>query len=41
MYTEKSVSLKTDFYSRYGEAEGDLYFEIQFITEIRSRTQIF
>lgn len=27
MYTEKSVSLKSDFYSRYGEAEGDLYFE--------------
>lgn len=27
MYTEKSVALKTDFYNRYGEAEGDLYFE--------------
>lgn len=27
MYTEKSVELKTDFYSRYGEADGELYFE--------------
>lgn len=27
MYTEKSVELKSDFYSRYGEAAGQLYFE--------------
>ncbi|MBQ3123920.1 MAG: hypothetical protein IJC09_00655 [Clostridia bacterium] len=27
MYTEKSVSLKSDFYTRYGETKGELYFE--------------
>ena len=27
MYTEKSVSLKNDFYTRYGETKGNLYFE--------------
>lgn len=27
MYTEKSVELKSDFYSRFGEARGKLYFE--------------
>lgn len=27
MYTEKSAELKNDFYSRYGEAAGTLYFE--------------
>lgn len=27
MYTEKSVKLKKDFYSRYGETRGTLYFE--------------
>lgn len=27
MYTEKSAELKNDFYSRYGEACGTLYFE--------------
>lgn len=27
MYTEKSVELKSDFYSRYGTASGVLYFE--------------
>lgn len=27
MYTEKSIELKSDFYSRYGSAEGRLYFE--------------
>ena len=27
MYTEKSADLKNDFYSRYGEAPGTLYFE--------------
>lgn len=27
MYTEKSVSLKNDFYTRYGETTGKLYFE--------------
>lgn len=27
MYTEQSVSLKSDFYSRYGQTKGELYFE--------------
>ncbi len=27
MYTERSVELKSDFYSRYGSASGTLYFE--------------
>ena len=27
MYTEKSVELKSDFYSRYGESHGRLYYE--------------
>ncbi len=27
MYTEKSVELKSDFYTRYGETNGKLYFE--------------
>lgn len=27
MYTEKSVELKSDFYTRYGETNGTLYFE--------------
>lgn len=27
MYSEKSVGLKSDFYSRYGETLGELYFE--------------
>lgn len=27
MYTEKSVELKSDFYARYGETSGRLYFE--------------
>lgn len=27
MYTERSVNLKSDFYKRYGEASGRLYFE--------------
>ena len=27
MYTEKSVGLKSDFYTRYGETSGNLYFE--------------
>ena len=27
MYTEKSAVLKNDFYSRYGEMSGELYFE--------------
>lgn len=27
MYTEKSIELKSDFYTRYGEASGALYFE--------------
>ena len=27
MYTERSAELKNDFYSRYGEAAGTLYFE--------------
>ena len=27
MYTEKSVGLKSDFYTRYGETNGKLYFE--------------
>ncbi len=27
MYTEKSVELKSDFYARYGETRGRLYFE--------------
>lgn len=27
MYTEKSIELKSDFYNRYGSAEGRLYFE--------------
>ncbi len=27
MYTEKSVDLKSDFYTRYGETNGSLYFE--------------
>ena len=27
MYTESSVELKSDFYTRYGEARGQLYFE--------------
>lgn len=27
MYTEKSVELKADFYSRFGETQGKLYFE--------------
>ncbi len=27
MYTEKSVELKSDFYARYGETQGRLYFE--------------
>ena len=27
MYTEKSAALKNDFYSRYGEMSGELYFE--------------
>ncbi len=27
MYTEKSVNLKSDFYCRYGQASGELWFE--------------
>ncbi len=27
MYTEKSIELKSDFYSRFGETQGKLYFE--------------
>lgn len=27
MYTEQSVKLKSDFYARYGETTGELYFE--------------
>lgn len=27
MYTEKSIELKSDFYTRYGQAAGTLYFE--------------
>ncbi len=27
MYTEQSIRLKSDFYARYGETKGELYFE--------------